>query len=181
MASFVKKDILDHLPRLNEVKIPDYLEKTIIDELNSFNLSASDIELGKSQLSEYYSALLNWAPAIINYSDPKVYIGYLVDYLKKYFPRMWFIMNHLLRYTNYFETLKLLDNTPIKILDIGAGPGTMFVSLIEYLEYVNQLGTFNLKYIIDVIEKENNFLKFIENLETNIKIHNEDLSKRIKN
>ncbi|MEE9378499.1 MAG: class I SAM-dependent methyltransferase [Candidatus Lokiarchaeia archaeon] len=179
MASFVKKDIFDHLLRLNEVNIPDYLEKTIIDELKSFGLSANDIELGKSQLSDCYSALLNWTPATINYSDPKVYIGYLVDYLRKYFPRMWFIMNHLLRYTTYFETLKLLGNAPIKILDIGAGPGTMSLSLIEYLEYINQLGIFNFKYIIDVIEKEKNFLKFIENLEANIKIHNEDLFKRI--
>ncbi len=179
MVSFVKREILDHLPKLNEVEIPDYLNKTIEDEIISFKLSNDDIESGKSQLRDDYSALLNWTPTPVNYSDPKVYLGYLVDYLGKFYPRMWFIMNHLLRYTNYFEILRFLSDAPVKILDIGSGPGTMFISLIEYLEYINQLGTFNFQYTIDVIEKEKNFLKFIENLETNIKIYNEEFFKRI--
>lgn len=62
---------------------------------------------------------------------------------------MFFIMNYLMKYTNFFDLLDSWNENQIKILDIGAGPGTMCSSFIEYLDYINQLGTFDFKYSIN--------------------------------
>jgi len=175
----LKYDILDILPNPRDIDLPKYFKKTITEEKLVSGLSDEEIEEGHSTLIECYTNLKNKIPAPPDYSDPEVYITYIDNYLKNYYPRMFFIMNHLMKYTSFFDLLDSWNEKQIKILDIGAGPGTMCFSFIEYLEYINQLGTFDFKYSINIIERENNFINFINKLEANVENLNAKLKKTI--
>ena len=175
MDAFMKKEILDHLPSPTEIEIPDYLERTITEEVKNSGLSPSEIEQGGLLLKEFYSQLKSGLPTAPNYSEQNVYIAYIETYLRMYYPRMYLVMNQLIRYTQFFEVLKEYNGETIKILDIGAGPGTMFMALINYLEYINQLGAFDFEYEVSLIEQEVNFLNFLNCLFNNIN----DLSPRL--
>lgn len=164
MDLFMKKEILDHLPDPKEVTVPLYFEKTIKNEKEQLDLSNIEINAGETKLKSLYSKLKNGIDTVIPYSDNDIYIAYIDRYLKMYYPRMFFILNHLLKYTKFYELLKNWSSKPIKILDIGAGPGTMFMAFIEYLEYINGLEIFDFIYEISLIEEENNFLGFIKHL-----------------
>ena len=164
MDLFMKREILDHLPDPKEVTVPVYFERTIIEEKENSGLSDAEIDEGENKLKSAYSDLKNGIKSAPPYSDNEIYIAYIDRYLKMYYPRMFFILNHLLKYTKFYELLKKWSSKPIKILDIGAGPGTMFMAFIEYLEYINGLETFDFTYEISLIEEENNFLGFIKQL-----------------
>ena len=175
----LKHEILDNLPNPRDIDLPNYFEKTITEEKLASGLSDEEIEEGYSNLIESYSNLKNKGQKPPDYSEPKVYIAYLVKYLRDYYPRMYFIMNHLLRYTNFFRILDSWNREQIKILDIGAGPGTMCFAFIEYLEYINQLKMYNFEYYIKIIEREENFTNFIHKLEANIEMLNENLKNNL--
>lgn len=172
----LKHEILSHLPNPRDINIPNYFEKTISEEKEASGLSDNEIEGGYSRLKESYSNLKNKIPEPPDYSELKVYIAYLVNYLNDYYPRMYFIMNHLMKYTNFFKILDSWNGEKITILDIGAGPGTMCFAFIEYLEYINQLNIYDFEYSIKVLERERNFINFINRLENNIKILDEKIS-----
>ena len=175
----MKKEILDNLPDPRNISIPGYFNKTITEEKDRLNFSDIDINRGEKKLKNLYSKLksgLNLAPP---YSDNDVYVAYIDRYLKMYFPRMFFILNHLLKYTKFYEILKDWNSKPIPILDIGAGPGTMFMALLEYLEYVNRLETFNFEYELSIVEEEDNFLGFIRRFLDNLKISNPSLNSKL--
>lgn len=175
----MKQEILENLRPPKDVKLPDYIRYTILKETNSSGLSDKDIEDGKSKLSKDFDLLKKGVPIKPLYSDQKQYIAYINSYLEIYFPRMHFILNHLLKYTNFYEILKSWNNETIRILDIGTGPGTMFNAFIEYFENINQFGIFNFNYEVNLIEREENFLKFIKELFNIIQTINPALSKRI--
>ena len=177
----LKHEILDNLPNPRDIDLPNYFEKTITEEKLASGLSDEEITEGYSNLKESYSNLKNKIQTPPNYSEPKAYISYLVKYLRDYYPRMYFIMNHLLRYTNFFRILDSWNREQIKILDIGAGPGTMCFAFIEYLEYINQLKTYDFEYYIKIIEREENFIDFIHKLEANIELlgENENLKSNL--
>lgn len=169
MDLFMKKEILDHLPDPKIVTIPQYFERTITEEKLKSGLTNTEIDEGENKLKSLYSNLKNGVDLAPSYSDNDIYIAYIDRYLKMYYPRMFFILNHLLKYTKFYELLKNWSSKPIKILDIGAGPGTMFMAFIEYLEYINGLEIFDFIYEITLIEGENNFLGFIKHLLNELK------------
>ena len=175
----LKQEILSHLPNPREICLPDYLNKTITEEKINSGLSIDDIEKGIQKLSTFYRNLRIGIPDPPDYSEIEVYIAYIDNYLRMYYPRMTFVINNLLRYTQFYEVLKNWSGRTIKILDIGAGPGTMFIALIEYLEYINQIQTFDFHYDINVIEEEENFTSFLENLINNWKKLDSRISERI--
>ena len=175
----LKHEILDHLPNPRDIDLPNYFEKTITEEKLVSDLSDEEVEEGYSNLKESYSNLKKKIQSPLEYSDPKVYIAYIDNYLRDYYPRMFFIMNHLMKYTNFFKVLDLWNGKQIKILDMGAGPGTMCFAFIEYLEYINQLGTFEFNHSIKIIERENNFINFIKKLFGNIKTLNSGIKDRV--
>ena len=158
----MKEEILDHLPDPKEVSVPVYFERTITREKEKSGLSDTEIDEGESRLISAYSDLKKGINSTPSYSDNDIYIAYIDRYLKMYYPRMFFILNHLLKYTKFYELLKNWSSKSIKILDIGAGPGTMFMAFIEYLEYINELEAFDFRYEISLIEAESNFIGFIE-------------------
>ncbi len=160
----LKHEILDLLPNPRDIDLPNYFEKTITQEKLVSGLSDEEVEEGYSNLKESYSNLKKKIQSPPDYSDPKVYIAYIDNYLRDYYPRMFFIMNHLMKYTNFFKVLDAWNGKQIKILDMGAGPGTMCFAFIEYLEYINQHGTFEFNHSIKIIERENNFTNFITKL-----------------
>jgi len=164
MDLFMKKEILDNLPDPKEVTVPAYFERTITEEKEKSGLSDTEIDEGESKLISAYSDLKNGINSTPPYSDNDVYIAYIDRYLKMYYPRMFFILNHLLKYTKFYEILKNWSSKSIKILDIGAGPGNMFMAFIEYLEYINELEAFDFTYEISLIEEESNFIGFSERL-----------------
>ena len=175
----MKEEILDHLPDPKEITIPLYFERVITEEKENSGLSDTEIDEGESKLISAYSDLKNGINSAPPYSDNDAYIAYIDRYLKMYYPRMFFILNHLLKYTKYYELLKNWSSKPIKILDIGAGPGTMFMAFIEYLEYINELETFDFRYEISLIEEESNFLGFIEQLLNNLEISKPTLRSKL--
>lgn len=164
----LKYDILDLLPNPRDLDLPEYFKKTILEEKLASGLSEEEIKDGNSKLIRCYTNLKNKTPGPPDYSDPEVYIAYIDNYVKNYYPRMFFIMNNLMKYSRFFDLLDSWNGKQIKILDIGAGPGTMCFSFIEYLNYINQLGTFDFKYSINIIERENNFINYINKLEANV-------------
>lgn len=175
----MKKEILDHLLDPKNVTVPAYFERTITEEKERLNLSDFEINVGENKLKKFYSALkkgLNLPPP---YSESDIYIAYIDRYLKMYYPRMCFILNHLLKYTKFYEILKDWSSNPITILDIGAGPGTMFMAFVEYLENLNEIDTFDFTYEISQIEDEDNFLNFIGRLLNNLKTSKPSLHSKI--
>ncbi len=160
----MKEEILDHLPDPKEIAIPLYFERVITEEKENSGLSDTEINEGENRLISAYSDLKKGINSTPSYSDNDIYIAYINRYLKMYYPRMFFILNHLLKYTKFYELLKNWSSKSIKILDIGAGPGTMFMAFIEYLEYINELEAFDFRYEISLIEEESNFIGFIEQL-----------------
>lgn len=175
----MKKEILDHLPDPKERTIPIYFERTITEEKERSGLSDTEIDVGERKLKGFYSKLKNGINSAPPYSNNEIYIAYIDRYLKMYYPRMFFILNHLLKYTKFYELLKNWSSKPIKILDIGAGPGTMFMAFIEYLEYINGLEIFDFIYEISLIEEENNFLGFIKQLLNKLKTSNPTLHSKL--
>lgn len=179
MDLFMKKEILDNLQDPKGVSVPEYFIKTITEEKERLNLLEVDINKGELKLKKFYSLLKKGGSIAPAYSENDIYLAYIDRYLKMYYPRMFFILNHLFKYTKFYELLKNWSSEPIKILDIGAGPGTMFMALIEYLEYINQLETFDFTYEISLIEEEDNFLNFIGLLLNNLKISKPSLQTKI--
>ena len=181
MDTFMKQEILDHLPIPREVRLPEYFENTISEEIKSSGASSSEIDAGYRVLQKYYRNLKE-SPQIDNipiYQRTEIYIAYINYYLRDYYPRMYLILNHLLKYTKFFELLEAWNKSPIKILDIGAGPGTMIYSFIDYLEYISHLGRFDFNYDVQIIEQEQQFLKFLENLNKNLKTTNPNVRDKI--
>lgn len=175
----LKEEILNYIPNPREIELPNYIERTITEEINLSGLSSVDIETGKEKLSGFYSSLKKGLPLAPSYSELEVYIAYIDTYLRMYYPRMAFTVNNLLKYTNFYELLNDWSEKPIKILDIGAGPGTMFIAFIEYLENINQENIFDFQYEISVFEEEENFIHFLERLKDNIEIMDSSKSERI--
>ncbi len=175
----MKKEILDNLPDPKEVTAPEYFIKTITEEKEKLNLSDFEINRGENKLKKFYSTLKNGNGIPPPYSVNEIYIAYIDRYLKMYYPRMFFILNHLFKYTKFYEILKEWSSKPIQILDVGAGPGTMSMAFIEYLEYVNGLETFDFAYEISIVEEEDNFLGFIKQLLDNLKLLNPSLNSKL--
>ena len=175
----LKREILDNLSNPRDIDLPNYFKKTITAEKLASGLSEEEIETGYSNLIECYSNLKNKVQTQPDYSDPKVYIAYIDNYLRDYYPRMFFVMNHLLKYTKFFKVLDAWNEHQINILDIGSGPGTMCLALVEYLEYINQLNTYVFDYSIKIIEKEDNFINFTKKLYANIGSLNSGLKDKI--
>ena len=182
MDNFMKKEILDYLPIPSKIKIPKYIQEISNQESQNFNLKWYEITTGEDELKKTYEKFKNAEKSNFGenlYSEPRRFIPYLEDYQKLYYPRMALILNHLIKYTNFFNILKEWNESQIKILDIGAGPGNMSFAFIEYLEYINKLEIFDFKYEMNIVEQEKLFIDFIKKTYSRMKIDKPETYKKI--
>ena len=105
----MKREILDNLPLPQTIETPQYLELTKEEEKEIYGLKWYENARGERELENAYGKFKENQKSNFEdklYSDPRRYLNYLEKYSFPYYPRMFLILNHLIRYTNFFDILK---------------------------------------------------------------------------
>jgi len=166
-------------PQLNFQKLSNILQSVqavsfmrSIDLPDVFNCAILDW-FKVSSLNELHGRrLLNLKAQEISYTDSQetIYHGkvdnYILVYMLVNFYKIWAPLWDLLK--------KDKLTTSLKVLELGAGPGTSMISLIYFYQLLsidNPDVQFKISY--DVIEREEDFIKACQSLATNFEKHSQ--------
>ncbi len=149
----MKHNLIDEL-LFNTNEIPEVISKEIhnlfgVDEIN---------KLSKSRILELDTIYRNMFSNISNKPEYELFSeAYTLRYLPVNFYKVWTPLYDLLE--------KDLLKNKCKVLDLGCGPGTISMGLIEFYRYLAiENPNLNFEIVIKALEKEESFLNIFKKI-----------------
>ncbi len=159
-----REQIITSVPNYSVVQFPAFLQ-TLIDgkiaEINNDNAINDAI----NDCIKVFRGLKT-TPRCLDqfYAKDLITIGYVINYLPIYFPQIYFIFQFLIKYTKFLDILKTKATIPIKILDLGCGPGTSSLGCINFLTLLERALHVQFQYNIYLLDQVERFIEIAKKI-----------------